>query len=227
MCIRDRHKVVPYCPRCGTALSSHEVAQGYQEVEDPSVYVKFSLKGEDDTAFLVWTTTPWTLPSNVALAVHADAIYVKIGLTGTGSKLILAKELLSSAIPDDEGYEVIDEFKGESLVGAEYEPLFRYTVPRKKAWYVVSQDFVTLSDGTGIVHLAPAFGEDDMNASLQHDLPVIQLVDEEGRFTEEVTEWKGMPVKEADPLIIEDLKSRGSLYRSQEMCIRDRNHIGA
>ena len=210
------HKVVPYCPRCGTALSSHEVAQGYQEVEDPSVYVTFPLKGEDDTAFLVWTTTPWTLPSNVALAVHRDAVYVKIKLTQTGCKLILAKELVDFAIPDDEGYEVIDEFKGESLVGAEYEPLFRYTVPPKKAWYVVSQDFVTLSDGTGIVHLAPAFGEDDMNAAMQHDLPVIQLVDEEGRFTEEVTEWKGMFVKEADPLIIEHLKSRGRLYRSEQ-----------
>ncbi len=210
------HKVVPYCPRCGTALSSHEVAQGYQEVEDPSVYVKFPLKGEDNTAFLVWTTTPWTLPSNVALAVDADATYVKIRLTNTGYKLILAKELLDSAIPEDEDYEVLDEFEGESLVGVEYEPLFTFTVPPKKAWYVVSADFVTLSDGTGIVHLAPAFGEDDMNASLKHDLPIIQLVDEEGRFTHEVTEWKGMFVKEADPLIIENLKSSGRLYRSQQ-----------
>jgi isoleucyl-tRNA synthetase len=210
------HKVVPYCPRCGTALSSHEVAQGYQEVEDPSVYVKFPLKDEDDTAFLVWTTTPWTLPSNVALAVDADATYVKIRLTNTGKNLILAKELLSSAIPEDESYEVIDEFKGRSLIGTEYQPLFQFTVSDKKAWHVVSADFVTLSDGTGIVHLAPAFGEDDMNAALEHDLPIIQLVDEEGRFTREVTEWKGMFVKEADPLIIENLESRGRLYRSQQ-----------
>ena len=109
------HKVVPYCPRCGTALSSHEVAQGYQEVEDPSVYVLFSLKDEDDTAFLVWTTTPWTLPSNVALAVNEGADYVKIRMAKTGSNLILAKELLGSAIPEDEEYEIIDEFKGKSL----------------------------------------------------------------------------------------------------------------
>ncbi|HOB88228.1 MAG: isoleucine--tRNA ligase [Bacillota bacterium] len=210
------HKVVPYCPRCGTALSSHEVAQGYQEVEDPSVYVLFSLKDEDDTAFLVWTTTPWTLPSNVALAVNEGADYVKIRMAKTGSNLILAKELLGSAIPEDEEYEIIDEFKGKSLVGKEYQPLFRYTEPSKKAWYVVAEDFVTLSDGTGIVHMAPAFGEDDMNAALNHDLPVVQLVDEEGRFTEEVSDWKGMHVKEADPLIIEHLMNSGRLYRSEQ-----------
>ncbi|NLA08062.1 MAG: isoleucine--tRNA ligase, partial [Firmicutes bacterium] len=207
---------VPYCPRCGTALSSHEVAQGYQEVEDPSVYVKFPLKGEDDTAFLVWTTTPWTLPSNVALAVDEAAGYVTIRLTNTGERLILARELLPSAIPEDESYEIIDEYKGKSLIGTEYQPLYQFTVPDKKAWHVVSADFVTLSDGTGIVHLAPAFGEDDMNVALEHDLPVVQLVDAEGRFTDEVTCWKGMFVKEADPLIIEDLKSRGQLYRSQK-----------
>jgi len=210
------HKVVPYCPRCGTALSSHEVAQGYQEVEDLSVYVKFPLKDEDDTAFLVWTTTPWTLPSNVALAVHADATYVKIRLKDTDDKLILAKELLDSAISGDEDYEILNEFSGEELVGREYEPLFRFVAPPKKAWYVVSQDFVTLLDGTGIVHLAPAFGEDDMNAALEHDLPVIQLVDEEGRFTHEVTEWMGMFVKQADPLIVKNLEDRGQLYRSQQ-----------
>ena len=197
-------------------MSSQQVAQGYQEVEDPSIYVKFQLKDEEDTAFLVWTTTPWTLPSNVALAVSEDATYVKIRLTSTGQKLILAKELLDSAIPEDEGYELIDEFMGKSLVGIEYEPLFRFTEPEKKAWYVVSADFVTLDDGTGIVHLAPAFGEDDMDASFEHGLPVVQLVDEEGRFVQEVTEWKGMFVKEADPLIIEELDSRGQLYRSEQ-----------
>ncbi len=210
------HKVVPYCPRCGTALSSHEVAQGYHEVEDPSVYVKFELKDEEDTAFLVWTTTPWTLPSNVALAVAEDATYAKIRLTETGHKLILAKELLHSALLEDEAYEVIDEFTGKSLTGLEYEPLFEFEEPEKKAWYVVSADFVTLDDGTGIVHLAPAFGEDDMSASSQHGLPVVQLVDEEGKFVVEVTPWKGMFVKEADPLIIEELNSRGRLYRSEQ-----------
>ena len=210
------HKVVPYCPRCGTALSSHEVAQGYQEVDDPSIYVKFPLKDEENTAFLVWTTTPWTLPSNVALAVHADATYVKIKQTDTGYKLILAKELLDSAIPEDTDYEILDEFQGESLVGIEYEPPFKFTVPEKKAWYVVSQDFVTLEDGTGIVHLAPAFGEDDMNASLEYDLPIVQPVDEEGRFTDEIEKWKGVFVKEADPLIIGDIKSRGRLFRDEQ-----------
>ncbi|MGE5587497.1 MAG: isoleucine--tRNA ligase [Clostridia bacterium] len=207
------YKVVPYCPRCGTALSSHEVAQGYAEVEDPSVYVKFKVKEEDDTFFLVWTTTPWTLPSNVALAVSKDFTYVKIRLSRSGERLILAKGLLDAAVRED--YEIIQEFPGTALAGREYESLFAFAHPDKRAWYVVTGDFVTLEEGTGIVHLAPAFGEDDMAAAVVHGLPVVQLVDAEGRFVDAVTPWKGMFVKEADPLIIRKLQEEGKLYRSE------------
>ncbi len=207
------YKVVPYCPRCGTALSSHEVAQGYSEVEDPSVYVKFRVKGEDDTFFLVWTTTPWTLPSNVALAVSKDFTYVKVRLARTGEQLILAKGLLSAAVRED--HEIVEEFPGAALAGNEYEPLFPFARPDKRPWYVVTGDFVTLEEGTGIVHLAPAFGEDDMAAAALHGLPVVQLVDAEGRFVDAVTPWKGMFVKEADPLIIRTLQEEGKLYRSE------------
>lgn len=207
------YKVVPYCPRCGTALSSHEVAQGYSEVEDPSVYVKFRVKGENDTFFLVWTTTPWTLPSNVALAVSKDFTYVKIRLARTGEELILAKGLLGAAVRED--YKIVEEFPGAALAGKEYEPLFPFARPDKRAWYVVTGDFVTLEEGTGIVHLAPAFGEDDMAAAAVHGLPVVQLVDAEGRFVDAVTPWKGMFVKEADPLIIRTLQEEGKLYRSE------------
>ncbi len=207
------HKVVPYCPRCGTALSSHEVAQGYDEVEDPSVYVKFRASGEDETFFLVWTTTPWTLPSNVALAVSRDSTYVKVRLARSGENLILAKALLDVAIRED--HETVEEFSGATLVGTEYTPLFDFSRPDKRAWFVIAGDFVTLDEGTGIVHLAPAFGEDDMAAAVEHDLPVVQLVDAEGRFVEAVTPWKGVFVKEADPRIIERLRDDGKLYRSE------------
>ena len=208
------YKVVPYCPRCGTALSSHEVAQGYEDVTDPSVYVKFRLEGKEDTYFLVWTTTPWTLPSNVALAVSKQFDYVEVKLKGTGERFILAKALLDSALKDD--YEILDEFPGLSLQGMRYEPLFPFAKPDKKAYYVVTGDFVTLEEGTGIVHIAPAFGEDDMKMALEYDLPVVQLVDVEGKFTSEVTPWKGMFVKEADPLIIQQMKKDGTLYRVED-----------
>ncbi|MCR4401928.1 MAG: isoleucine--tRNA ligase [Firmicutes bacterium] len=207
------YKVVPYCPRCGTALSSHEVAQGYAEVEDPSVYVKFRVKGEDNTFFLVWTTTPWTLPSNVALAVSKDFTYVKVRLARTGELLILAKGLLEAAVRED--FETVEEFSGMALAGKEYEPLFPFAHPGRRAWFVVSEDFVTLEEGTGIVHLAPAFGEDDMAAAVTHGLPVVQLVDAEGRFVDAVTPWKGVFVKDADPLIIGALQEGGKLYRSE------------
>ncbi|MEW6227620.1 MAG: isoleucine--tRNA ligase [Bacillota bacterium] len=207
------YKVVPYCPRCGTALSSHEVAQGYDEVEDPSVYVKFRVSGEDDAFFLVWTTTPWTLPSNVALAVSRDSTYVKIRLGRSREKLILAKALVDASVKED--YEVVEEIPGAALAGVEYLPLFGFAHPDKRAWYVVTGDFVTLDEGTGIVHLAPAFGEDDMAAAVEHDLPVVQLVDAEGRFVDAVTPWRGMFVKDADPLIIQALAEEGKLYKSE------------
>jgi len=153
------HKVVPYCPRCGTALSAHEISQGYKTVDDPSIFVKFKLKHED-AYFLAWTTTPWTLISNVALAVHPNQPYIKIKYNG--ETLILAEERAGTILKGEE-YELVDRITGKELEHTEYEPLFPYAKPKTKAWYVVLADFVTMDDGTGIVHIAPAFGEDDYN----------------------------------------------------------------
>lgn len=206
------NKVVPYCPRCGTSLSSHEVAQGYKEVEDPSVFVKFPVAGKENTYFLVWTTTPWTLPSNVALAVKDTYTYVMV--EQCGERLILAEGRLE--ILEGE-YTIIDKFPGEKLVSLKYEPIFPFFEEEKdKAYYVVTADFVTLEDGTGIVHIAPAFGEDDSRVGHEYGLPVIQPVDAQGKFTEKVSPWAGMFVKDADKGIIKDLKSRNILYKSQK-----------
>ena len=204
------YKVVPYCPRCGTSLSSHEVAQGYKTVLDSSVYVKFKLLSEENTYFLVWTTTPWTLPGNTAIAVNPNFKYSKIEING--EKLILAKDRLGSL---DEGYKTLEELKGKDLVGLEYEPLFNFHKPEEKAWFVVGGSFVSLKEGTGLVHIAPAFGEDDMEVGKENNLPVILNVDESGRFKNEVKPWAGMFVKDADPLIIEELKKRGILFRKE------------
>jgi isoleucyl-tRNA synthetase len=203
------HKILPYCPRCGTPLSSHEVAQGYTDAKDPSVFVRMRLKDEPDTSFLVWTTTPWTLISNVALAVAPTESYVKV-LTG-GEKLILAEALLSVL---DEDYEILEKYIGLDLIDTEYEPLYLFVPIDKKAHYVIGANFVTLEDGTGIVHTAPAFGEDDYRAGVEHDLPFVQPVDDTGSFTDEVKPWAGMFIKDADPLIMEDLESRGLMYKS-------------
>ncbi|WP_296971733.1 isoleucine--tRNA ligase [Tepidanaerobacter sp. EBM-38] len=206
------NKVVPYCPRCGTSLSSHEVAQGYKEVEDPSVFVKFPVAGKENTYFLVWTTTPWTLPSNVALAVKDTYTYVMV--EQCGERLILAEGRLE--ILEGE-YTIIDKFPGEKLVSLKYEPIFPFFEEEKdKAYYVVTADFVTLEDGTGIVHMAPAFGEDDSRVGHEYGLPVFQPVDAQGKFTEKVSPWAGMFVKDADKGIIKDLKSRNILYKSQK-----------
>ena len=205
----EGHKIVPYCPRCGTALSSHEVAQGYKEAEDPSVYIKFALSEEENTYFLVWTTTPWTLISNVALAVGKDVDYVKVKLDN--EYLILAKALLR--VLDGKG-EVVEEFKGESLLGKSYKPLYDFVKPSKKAHFVIEADFVSTEDGTGIVHIAPAFGEDDYRVGRENNLPVIQPVDSEGKFTEEVVPLKGTFVKHADPAIMANLKERNQLFAS-------------
>ncbi|MFZ2959840.1 MAG: isoleucine--tRNA ligase [Candidatus Ozemobacteraceae bacterium] len=205
----EGHKVVPYCPRCGTALSSHEVAQGYDEVEDPSVFVRFALKNAPDTYFLVWTTTPWTLISNVALAVGSDIDYVKV--RHNDQTLILAKSRLE--VLKGEG-EVIGTCKGADLVGTDYQPLYEFVTPKKRAHYVIATDFVSTEDGTGIVHMAPAFGEDDYRAGKANDLPVLQPVDLAGKFTDEVTPWKGRFVKDADADIIKDLKASGKLFAS-------------
>lgn len=205
----EGHKVVPYCPRCGTALSSHEVAQGYREVEDPSIYVKFTIKDKPDTKFLVWTTTPWTLISNVALAVGEDVDYVKVKLND--EFLILAKARLE--VLKGEG-EVVETIKGKDLTGTEYEQLYTFVKPDKKAHYVINADFVSTEDGSGIVHIAPAFGEEDYKVAQQNDLPVIQPVDMDGKFTDEVEPWKGQFVKAVDSEIIAELKESGRLFLS-------------
>lgn len=208
----EGHKVVPYCPRCGTALSSHEVAQGYREVEDPSVYVRFAIKDQPNTSFLVWTTTPWTLISNVALAVGKDIEYVKVKLND--EFLILAKARLE--VLKGEG-EVVETIKGEALTGIEYHQLYPFVKPDKKAHYVITGDFVSTEDGSGIVHIAPAFGEDDYRVGKENDLPVIQPVGLDGKFRDEVEPWKGKFVKAADPEIIKDLKASGKLFASAKI----------
>src|SRR5438128_2398057 len=168
-------KVQLYCPRCGTPLSSHEVSLEYRDVQDPSVYIKAKVKGEENTYFLVWTTTPWTLISNVALAVGPDVEYVKVRYSD--DLLILATDRLS-VMP--EGTEVVQSMGGSDLVGKEYERWFSFFPVDKKAWYVIGADFVTTTDGSGIVHMAPAYGEDDYQASKKYDLPMIQALDARG-----------------------------------------------
>jgi len=206
--IYQGHKIVPYCPKCGTPLSSHEVAQGYKEVEDPSVFARFKLKDEENTSFLAWTTTPWTLISNVALAVHPAQTYVKVKYND--EYLILAKARLDVL---DEEYEIVEEYIGKDLEYKEYIQLFPYIKPKEKAFYVGLADYVTMDDGTGIVHTAPAFGADDYELGRKYGLPVIQPVDEAGRFTEEITDWAGVFVKDADKEILRNLKERGILYK--------------
>lgn len=200
-------KIQLYCPRCGTPLSSHEVSLGYRDVDDPSVYVKARLKDEGDTFFLVWTTTPWTLVSNVALAVGADIDYVKVRLND--EFLILAKNRLAVL---GEDAEIVESFKGSTLSGKKYERWFDFFPVEEKAWYVIEADFVTTTDGSGIVHMAPAYGEDDYQAAREHDLPMIQAVGQEGEFSSESGPFAGKFFKEADPMITRDLKDRGLLH---------------
>ena len=202
-------KIVPYCPRCGTPLSSHEVAQGYKDVKEKSVTVKMKQKGTDNTYFLVWTTTPWTLPSNVALCVNANIPYVKIKVED--EIYILAKDLISSNISQE--YEILQEMQGSELENLEYEPLYSFKALDKKAYYVTLGDYVTTTDGTGIVHIAPAFGEDDAKIGRNYDLPFLQLVDSKGQMTPE-TPWAGTFCKDADKEIIKDLNMRGLMFKT-------------
>ncbi len=204
-------KILPYCPRCETPLSSHEVSLGYKDVKDPSVYVKVQLTDEPDTYFLVWTTTPWTLISNVALAVHPDVDYVKV--EHNGEKYILAEARAKAVLGDD--YQVLARFKGKELEGKTYQRIFDFVPVDKKAFFVVLGDFVTTEDGTGIVHIAPAFGAEDYQVGQQYDLPVLRPVDKSGRFEPVVTDYAGMFVKKADEKIIADLKKRGILFRKE------------
>ncbi len=210
------YKVVPYCPRCGTTLSDHEVALGYDEATDPSVFVRMPLADKPDTSLLVWTTTPWTLPGNVAVAAHPDVEYVTVerAVNGKKEKLILAKPLLEKVFRGEE-VKIVDAFKGRKLKGQKYLPLFTFLPPDKPAHYVVLGDFVTTEDGTGLVHMAPAFGAEDMQAALEFDLPVLMTVLPDGTFIPEVTPWRGVFVKDADPMIIRDLDDRGLLFRAE------------
>ena len=248
------HKVQPYCYRCGTTLASHEVAQGYQEVVDPSIFVRFPLKNQENTYLLVWTTTPWTLPSNVAVAVGEDYDYVAV--EHNGQRLVLAKACIPSLFGDeltpldkegtggckdeltpldkegtggckDEltpldkegtgGWKIVENYKGSDLRNWEYEPLFDSGQHPEKSHYIVTADFVTTTEGSGLVHIAPAFGQDDYEIGQKHGLPLVQLVGADGRFVPEVKEpWAGEYVKDADPQIIENLEGRGLLFKATD-----------
>ena len=201
-------KIVPYCPRCGTPLSSHEVAQGYKDVKERSAIAKFKVKDED-AYILAWTTTPWTLPSNVALCVNPKEEYVKVK-TEDGDVFYMAHALCDKVLGEGK-YEVVETFVGKDLEYKEYQPLFSFVQPKEKCWYVTCADYVTLSDGTGVVHIAPAFGEDDAQVGRRYELPFVQLVDAKGELTAE-TSWPGVFCKDADEKIIADLKERGLLF---------------
>ena len=203
------YKIVPQDPKSETVLSAAELALGYRETKDPSIYVLFKVK-EKDEYFLVWTTTPWTLISNVALAVGSDVTYVKV--KNNEKNIILAKELLSIL---DGDFEIIEEVKGAELEGVEYEQLLPYSKVNKKAFFVCLADFVSTEDGSGIVHIAPAFGADDYDLSKKYNLPMLQPVDRGGKFSEEVTDFAGQFVKDADKEIIVKLKTEGKLYKKE------------
>lgn len=210
-------KVVPYCPRCGTAISSHEVAQGYKDVTEDSIYLRFRLTDEaaarvagergKPVSLAVWTTTPWTLISNVAAAVHPDVTYALA--ESRGERFIVARDLVQKVLGTKAVVE--RELSGADLLGLEYEPLYTFMTPDKRAHFVIGGDYVTTTDGTGIVHIAPAFGEEDMRVGMENDLPVVNAVDTEGRFVAEVGPWAGVFVKDADPAITADLKKRDLL----------------
>ncbi len=212
-------KIVPYCPRCGTPLSSQEVAQGYKTVKERSAIVRFQVVGED-AYFLAWTTTPWTLPSNVALCVNPDETYCKVkaadGYTYYMAEALLEKVLGDLAEEGQKAYEVLETYRGTDLERKEYEPLFDFAdeliaKQRKKAHFITCDSYVTMTDGTGIVHIAPAFGEDDANVGRNYDLPFVQLVNEKGEMTEN-TPYAGVFVKKADPIILQDLEDKGLLF---------------
>jgi len=212
-------KIVPYCPRCGTPLSSHEVAQGYKNVKERSAVVRFKVANED-AYFLAWTTTPWTLPSNVALCVNPDEIYCKVkandGYVYYMAKALLDKVLGKLATEETPAYEIIEEFAGTALEHKEYIPLFDFVTPvcekqHKKGHFITCDSYVTMTDGTGIVHIAPAFGEDDAKVGRKYDLPFVQFVDGKGEMTEE-TPYAGTFVKDADPLVLKDLEAKGLLF---------------
>ena len=204
------HKIMPYCPRCGTSLSSHEVAQGYKDIKENSLIVKFKIPNKENEYILAWTTTPWTLPSNVALCVNPGETYVKVQAED-GSAYILAKALVKNVFGDTEVQE-IEAYRGTDLCGMEYEPLYTFVKPDSKAYYIIADNYVTMDDGTGIVHIAPAFGEDDSRVCKENGLPFICHVNTQGKFIPETGEWSGLFVKDTDKLIIRDLKERNQCF---------------
>ncbi len=214
------NKVVPYSPSSGTPLSSHEVSLGYKTIKDPSAFVRFPLANQVGVSFLAWTTTPWTLPGNAALAVGANIDYVQVeGPLENGEgreQLILAEKLMRSALVNPDEYRVVKRFKGKELLGERYKPLYTFLPTEKDYAYVVAGDFVSIDDGTGIVHIAPAYGVDDMAVGEANDLPMFRTVVENGRFVDQATEFRGMWFKDADPEIIRDLRDRGLMYKVEE-----------
>lgn len=218
----EGHKVMPYCPRCGTALSSHEVAQGYKDVKDLTCIAKFKVVGEENKYILAWTTTPWTLPSNLALCLNKSYTYVEAKLKHEedceceheDEVYILAKELCDSVLGENH-YEIIKEYKGAELLGMKYEQLMPFGKVEGKAFEVIHGDYVSLADGTGIVHIAPAYGEDDSFVAKQNGITFINLVDKEGKFVEEVTPWAGKFVKKCDESIVNYLKENNKLFKSE------------
>ena len=212
-------KIVPYCPRCGTPLSTAEVSQGYKTLKERSAIARFRALDDENTFYLVWTTTPWTLPSNGALCVNADETYVKVRAEKEGVNYILAEALADQVIHSrdkEETITVLERFKGSELQNRPYEPLFGFTgdyVAKKglKGFFVCCDSYVTMSDGTGIVHLAPAFGEDDARVGRIYGVPFIQFVDGKGEMTAD-TPYKGLFVKAADPVILDDLRNSGKLF---------------
>lgn len=208
------HKIMPYCPRCGTSLSSHEVAQGYKDVKENSLIAKFKVCGKENEYILAWTTTPWTLPSNLALCVNPHEKYVRFTIDGDDGNTIyiMAEALIKSVFGEDAKANILNEYTGEELKGTEYEPLYSFVKPDKKAYYVIADDYVTMEDGTGVVHTAPAFGEDDARVCKENGLPFINLVDHQGNFVKETGEWAGTFVKDADKLVIRDLKERNLCF---------------
>ena len=221
----EDYKVLPWCSRCGTSLSSHELAQGYKKVKEESAYIKFKVLGEPNTYFLVWTTTPWTLPGNVALAINPKVKYLKIQqIVGenqhdiSGFFLIISKDIFERESKKGElyifkgrGYKIIEEIHGGELIGRVYEPLYETEAPYK----VVGADFVSTEDGSGIVHIAPAFGAEDLEAGRKNALPTLVTVNEEGKMLAPGKAWDGVFIKKADPMIIEDLKARGLLFKTE------------
>ncbi|MBP8619896.1 MAG: isoleucine--tRNA ligase [Firmicutes bacterium] len=211
--IYESYKVLPYCPRCGTPLASHEVAQGYTEESVESIYVTFKVKGKDNEYLLIWTTTPWTLPSNVGVAINPTSTYAKV-LYGDNIYYV-ARDRVPYLF--EEGYEILEEFSGKELEFLEYEQLFPFVVPEEKAFIVTCADYVSTDDGTGLVHIAPAYGEDDYKVCQEYGLPMLHLVDEQGRFVDSVTDWAGMFVMDADKHIIKKLRKDGRLFKSERI----------